>query len=814
MARDPLNISLTPEQMIQRRLAELEDRGYPVTIRRAGGVGIIGPPGEKGAKGDTGEKGSTGEKGAKGDTGEKGSTGEKGATGSTGEKGATGSAGRDAGVAYKFLTNTENTEPASGRLKLNNIIALATVMRIRETDLDGLNQEPWIGAFDDSTTTEHRGYLTLRNITSGGRLILEITGAGEDKGTYWNVPVKLAAVSGAFSDEDELRAEFSRTGDKGATGEKGEKGSTGEKGEKGSTGEKGEKGATGEKGEKGSTGEKGEAGPTGPEGRDATSLYYAFLSATTNSDPGAGNLKLNNAGLASATALYISETSVLGAVGNYLATVDDSTSTDKAYLYIREYKTPTNWALYKITGALTDNGTWDTITISYVDHSGAFSNTDEVALQFIRVGDKGSTGAQGEKGSTGIQGEKGSTGEKGAKGDTGEKGAKGDTGEKGAKGDTGEKGSTGEKGAKGDTGAPGGIQYIASTSTVEENPNQGHFRLNNATLSSATKLFISELDVSLSNQAAFIQSWDDGVGGYLTLLHPEGATTIFKRSSGSSSDKGAWSGLGLTFVSGVTTLDNEKQYALSFSRIGDTGEKGSTGEKGEKGSTGEKGDTGEAGSPDYKTSCRVATTANITIATALNSGDTIDGTVLANGDRVLVWKQTTTKENGIWVVAASPARATDADAENELSGGTRVRIESGTLYGGVNFALLTAGTIVPGTTSHEWGYANNWVGVSFQNSWENLEAAGTNQTVSYRKSFDNRVRVRGFAKRSATSTAAIFTLPEGFRPSKTEFFVGVANNGGVLTKTIVSVTSGGAVSLPEGAAKDYVSLSGVEFYAD
>jgi len=69
---------------------------------------------------------------------------------------------------------------------------------------------------------------------------------------------------------------------------------------------------------------------------------------------------------------------------------------------------------------------------------------------------------------------------------------------------------------------------------------------------------------------------------------------------------------------------------------------------------------------DVKDSCTAATTANITIATALNSGDSIDGVTLANGDRVLVKDQSTQTENGIYVVAATPVRsddlATGADA--------------------------------------------------------------------------------------------------------------------------------------------------------
>ena len=74
---------------------------------------------------------------------------------------------------------------------------------------------------------------------------------------------------------------------------------------------------------------------------------------------------------------------------------------------------------------------------------------------------------------------------------------------------------------------------------------------------------------------------------------------------------------------------------------------------------------------DVKGSCTVATTANITIATALNSGDSIDGVTLANGDRVLVKDQSTATQNGIYVVGDTPVRADDlatgADAAGAFS---------------------------------------------------------------------------------------------------------------------------------------------------
>lgn len=67
-------------------------------------------------------------------------------------------------------------------------------------------------------------------------------------------------------------------------------------------------------------------------------------------------------------------------------------------------------------------------------------------------------------------------------------------------------------------------------------------------------------------------------------------------------------------------------------------------------------------------SVRVATTANITIASALNVGDTIDGVVLADGDVVLVKNQSSAAQNGIYVAGASPARDERFDTYNEHPG--------------------------------------------------------------------------------------------------------------------------------------------------
>jgi hypothetical protein len=121
---------------------------------------------------------------------------------------------------------------------------------------------------------------------------------------------------------------------------------------------------------------------------------YTYSTTTTASDPGAGFLRFNNAALASATALYISETTALAQdVSAYLATWDDPTSTIKGRLKVTKQSDTTVFALFNITGTITDGGAWDTFTVAYVSGSGALANSDAVTINFIAAGDKGDAGA-------------------------------------------------------------------------------------------------------------------------------------------------------------------------------------------------------------------------------------------------------------------------------------------------------------------------------------------------------------------------------------------------------------------------------------
>ena len=100
----------------------------------------------------------------------------------------------------------------------------------------------------------------------------------------------------------------------------------------------------------------------------------------------------------------------------------------------------------------------------------------------------------------------------------------------------------------------------------------------------------------------------------------------------------------------------------------------------------------------FKRSVRAATTANIT----LSAPQTIDGISLVAGDRVLVKDQTTTSQNGIYVVAAGAwTRALDANTSSKIASAL-VAVDSGTANGGKLFDNDFKTTDTLGTTEMLW----------------------------------------------------------------------------------------------------------------
>lgn len=105
---------------------------------------------------------------------------------------------------------------------------------------------------------------------------------------------------------------------------------------------------------------------------------------------------------------------------------------------------------------------------------------------------------------------------------------------------------------------------------------------------------------------------------------------------------------------------------------------------------------GLTGSVAIKAPCRIGTTANI----ALSGLQTVDGILLAAGDRVLVKNQTAGAENGIYLASSGVwAREPDFDGARDVVKGTQVEVTDGTVNAGFFFTVATANPILPGTTA-------------------------------------------------------------------------------------------------------------------
>ena len=103
---------------------------------------------------------------------------------------------------------------------------------------------------------------------------------------------------------------------------------------------------------------------------------------------------------------------------------------------------------------------------------------------------------------------------------------------------------------------------------------------------------------------------------------------------------------------------------------------------------------------DFKDSVRVATTgSNISLSSAPAA---IDGVTLSADDRVLVKDQSTGAQNGIYVFNGSGSamtRATDADANAEVTSGMFTFVTEGSVNADSGFVLTTDGSITVGSTA-------------------------------------------------------------------------------------------------------------------
>lgn len=110
---------------------------------------------------------------------------------------------------------------------------------------------------------------------------------------------------------------------------------------------------------------------------------------------------------------------------------------------------------------------------------------------------------------------------------------------------------------------------------------------------------------------------------------------------------------------------------------------------------------------DFKNSCRVATTSNVTLTGG--APNVVDGITLSLYDRVLVRTQNSGAQNGIYFVTTvgtgangTWTRSLDADTGEKLTSGTTLTVEEGTTLGGKMYRMTSTNPVTIGSTVITW----------------------------------------------------------------------------------------------------------------
>ena len=191
----------------------------------------------------------------------------------------------------------------------------------------------------------------------------------------------------------------------------------------------------------------------------------------------------------------------------------------------------------------------------------------------------------------------------------------------------------------------------------------------------------------------------------------------------------------------------------------------------------------------FRNPCRLATTANLASLSGLL---TIDGVVTVAGDRILVKDQTTTSQNGVYIVASGAwARATDFDVYTEFyrtevyitSGSTNIGkyYVSATPYGGVidTNAITFAQNIFEGNSTQ-------WQG---QNLY--LTANGGNAIYAADLAIASDERIIGIYGARQNSQLEVIAYGSGHSQHSTRIMHNTQISGGVVNSSAIIATEGG-----------------------
>ena len=172
-------------------------------------------------------------------------------------------AGGDSAM-FQYSTTTADADPGSGKFRLNNAtISSVSEMYIDDLEFNGTDVSAWVQSWDDVTGNDtNRGRIRISKAnTLDTWMVFKVTGAITDATGYSKITLVYIDSAGSFANDDKVFVSFVASGEDGAI----------------------------------------------------PGYFYKFDTNTADSDPGAGEVKFNNATYASATAIYINDADANGA---------------------------------------------------------------------------------------------------------------------------------------------------------------------------------------------------------------------------------------------------------------------------------------------------------------------------------------------------------------------------------------------------------------------------------------------------------------------------------------------------------------------
>ena len=378
---------------------------------------------------------------------------------------------------FTYSTTTTDADPGSGYVRFNNgTLASATIAYIDDADAFANDVTAWVQSFDDvSGNSTSRGRIRMYKATNIGVFaVYKINAAITDATGYTKVPLTYIAGAGSFSNDDEIFISFVAHGEDGTS----------------------------------------------------AGLDYLFSSTTTDSDPGSGYVRLNNGTYSSASAIYIDDADSKGVdVSADVLTWDDSTSTVKGFVTIKDQTTQSSYARFSISGATTDASGYNKLVVTHIDSNGTITNGGAVSIHFTRTGDKGTTG------------------------------------------DTGTTGST---------AGTSGLGLTWDNSTADADNGAGKIAWNNATIASATVLYVDDVDDAGATIQPYVDTWDAVTNttakGYVQITK-EGTTSTYAlfKVSGAVTDATGYSKIAVTHVVSNGSFSDGDGVGVQFIQSGNDG---------------------------------------------------------------------------------------------------------------------------------------------------------------------------------------------------------------------------------------------------